>query len=89
MFADLGKNRKAEKERERERTEKFFDPIKKKFKIWKIKIQNFRIWTLKMKIKKFQDLNTALDEALESFDLASTKWLEGNSRPQNTDAVKK
>jgi hypothetical protein len=33
MFADLGKNRKAEKERERERTEKFFDPIKKKFKI--------------------------------------------------------
>jgi hypothetical protein len=37
----------------------------------------------------FQDLNAALDEALESFDLASTKWLEGHSRQKNEDAVKK
>ena len=36
-----------------------------------------------------QDLNAALDEALETFDLASTKWLEGKSRQHNEDGVKK
>ncbi len=43
----------------------------------------------------FKDLNTALDEALESFDLASTNWLEGKGgrgqqqQQQPADGAKK
>ena len=35
-----------------------------------------------------QDLNTALDEALEDYDLA-TKWLDGKNRPSGYQDGKK
>ena len=35
-----------------------------------------------------QDLNTALDEALEDYDLA-TKWLDGKNRPSGNQDGKK
>ena len=56
-------------------------------------IYNVFFQILNFNVNFCQDLNTALDEALESFDLASTNWLEGKGgrqqQQQPADGVKK
>ena len=57
------------------------------------RFKNDFLVTLNINVNFFKDLNTALDEALESFDLASTNWLEGKGgrqqQQQPADGVKK
>ena len=71
--------------------------------VWQLAEEDAKSWTLSVfffcnlpvyiNVNFFKDLNTALDEALESFDLASTNWLEGKGgrqqQQQPADGVKK